>query len=144
MITKPPSPEPRISSPATRRGLSILEVTMALLILSFAVAGLLQILTVAASQRRATEIRRLALEEIANQAEQIALVPWEELTAEKLATRQASADLLAAAPSAELTVTAGEDAGPPNAKRVHIAVAWTTPAGESPQPVQLTIWRHQP
>ena len=71
---------------------------MALLILSFAVGGLLQILTLAASQRRATEIRRLALEEVANQAEAIALVPWEELTAEKLAARRPTAELLAAAP----------------------------------------------
>ncbi len=142
MIARPPNPEPRTPSPATRRGLSIVEVTMALLILSVAVAGLLKILTVAASQRRATENRRLALEEIANQAEQIALLPWEELTAEKLAARQPSADLLAAARSAQLTLTASEDAGPPAAKRIRIAVSWTTPTGESAEPVQLTIWRH--
>ncbi len=128
----------------TRRALTVLEVTLALLILSFAVGGLLQILTLAASQRRSTEIRRLALAELANQAEVIALTPWDELTSEKLAARLPSADLLAAAPSAKLSITASNEAGLPAAKRIHISATWATPAGESAQPVQLTVWRHQP
>jgi hypothetical protein len=129
---------------AARRGLTVIEVTMALLVLSFAVGGLLQILSLAASQRRATEIRRLAVEEVANQAEAIALVPWEELTAEKLAARRPAAGLIAAAPSATLNISTSDEAVPPAAKRIHISAAWTTPAGEPAQSVQLTLWRHQP
>jgi len=129
---------------AMKRGLSVLEATMSLLILSFAVAGLLQILTVAASQRRATEIRRLALADLANQAEQIALLSWDELTAEKLAIRQPSAELLAAAPAARLNIAVNDETGAPAAKRIHLTADWTTPAGQSVQPVELTVWRHQP
>jgi len=128
---------------APRAGISVLEVSMALLILSFAVGGLLQILTVAASQRRTTEVRRLALEEIANQAEQIALIPWGELTEASLGALKPSEQLLAAAPSARLSVTQVADAGPPVAKRIHLEVQWTSPAGDPVQPVQLTVWRHQ-
>jgi Tfp pilus assembly protein PilV len=138
------NPEPRTLNPRAlgRRGISVLEATMALLILSFAIAGLLQILTVAAGQRRATEIRRLALEDVANQAEQLALLSWDELTAEKLAARQPSAELLAAAPAAQLAISVKEEAGPPAAKRIHLKATWTTPAGQSAGPVQLTVWRH--
>ena len=138
------NPEPRTLNPERRRALTVLEVTLALLILSFAVVGLLQILTLAASQRRSTEVRRLAVEELANQAEAIALAPWEVLTAEKLAARQPSAELLAAAPSVKLSITASDEAGLPAAKRIQLSAVWTTPAGESAQPVKLTVWRHQP
>jgi hypothetical protein len=117
---------------------------MALLILSFAVGGLLQILAIAASQRRTTEVRRLALQEVANQAEHIALLPWGELTDDQLAGRKPSDELLAAAPTATLKVTQVEEAGPPAARRIRLAVEWTTPAGDTAQPVQLTVWRHQP
>jgi hypothetical protein len=136
------NPEPRTLNP--RRGISVLEVSMALLILSFAVGGLLQILTIAASQRRTTEVRRLALEEVANQAEQIALIPWDELTEGRLGALEPSEHLLGAAPSARLTVTQVAEAGPSVAKRIHLEVQWTTPAGDAVQPVQLTVWRHQP
>jgi len=117
---------------------------MALLILSFAVGGLVQILAVAASQRRTSEVRRLALQEVANQAEHIALLPWGELTDERLAGRKPSDELLAAAPTATLTVTRIEEAGPPVARRIRLAVQWTTPAGDAVEPVQLTVWKHQP
>jgi len=131
---------PRLPS----RGISVLEVSMALLVISFAVGGLLQILTIAASQRRATEVRRLALEEVANQAEQITLIPWDELTVGRLGALKPGEQLLAAAPSARLAATQIAEAGPPVAKRIHLEVQWTTPAGDSVQPVQLTVWRHQP
>jgi hypothetical protein len=147
-------PEPRFPTPDSRRptpdsrlpprGISVLEVSMALLILCFAVGGLLQILTIAASQRRTTEVRRLALAEIANQAEQIALIPWGELTEGRLQSLQPSEQLLGAASNARLTVTQIAEAGPPVAKRIHLEVQWTSPAGDPVQPVLLTVWRHQP
>jgi hypothetical protein len=113
-------------------------------VLSFAVGGLLQILSLAAAQRRTGEVRRLALAEIANQAEQIALVPWDELTAEKLAARQPSEALREISPSAQLAVTISDEAGPPAARRVFLSVQWMTPAGDGVKPVELAIWRHQP
>jgi hypothetical protein len=104
----------------------------------------MQVLSLAAAQRRTSEVRRLALAEVANQAEQLALVPWDELTAEKLAARQPSDALLDVAPTATLTVTPSDEAGPPAAKRVFLSVQWTTPAGDWVRPVELAIWRHKP
>ena len=139
----PRHPTPDARRP--RRGLTILEVSISLIVLSFAVGGLLQILSLAAAQRRTSEVRRLALLEVANQAEQIALVPWEELTAEKLAARQPSEALRETVPSAKLAVTISDEPGPPSAKRVLLSIQWTTPAGDvGVKPVELAIWRHQP
>src|SRR5262245_51696103 len=127
-----------------RRGISVLEMSLALLIVTFAIGGLLQILTLAAGHRRTTEVRRLAVQVLANQAEQISLLAWDQLTPEKLAERKASDALLEAAPSARLKVTVAEETGPPVAKHVHLEVSWNSPDGDAVEPVRLTIWRHQP
>ena len=127
-----------------RRGLSVLEVTMALLILTFAIGGLLQILTVSAAQRRTSEKRRLALQEVANQAERVALLSWDETTDERLDRLAPSAELLVAVSSAALAVKQTEEAGPPAAKRIRLEVSWTTADGQGVEPVGVTVWKHQP
>ena len=135
----------RLHSPlSARRGISVLEATTALLILTFAVGGLLQILTVSAAQRRASEQRRLALQEVANQAERIALLTWDETTQERLGQLKPGTELAAAAPSATLNAKLTADDGSPAAKRIRIEISWLTPAGQSVEPVALTVWKHQP
>jgi Tfp pilus assembly protein PilV len=129
---------------APRLGMSVLEMSMALLILTFAIGGLVQILTMAASHRRTTEVRRLAVQELANQAEHIALLSWDQLTPEKLAERKVANSLIAAAPSAKLSVALVDDAGPPIAKRIQLEVTWNAPDGDPVEPVRLAVWRHQP
>jgi Tfp pilus assembly protein PilV len=126
-----------------QRGLSVLEVTLALLVLTVAVTALAQLLAMAAAQRRASEERRLARQEVANQAERIALMSFDELTAEKLAALPASDDLLAALPAAKLQATVAEEAGPPASKRVRLEVHWTNAAGIELEPVGLTVWKHR-
>jgi hypothetical protein len=129
---------------AHRRGMSVFEVSMALLIVSVAVGGLIQMLTTAAGYRRTSEVRRLATQELANQAEQIALLSWDQLTPEKLAERKVAEPLLVAAPSARLSVALADDAGPPIAKRIQLELTWNAPDGDPVEPVRLTVWRHAP
>lgn len=126
-----------------RRGISVLEVTLALLVLGVAITGLLQLIATAAAQRRVSETRRLAAQEVANQAERVALLSWDELTAERLAAVQPSELLLASVPSAKLQATVTAEAGPPEAKRVRIEVQWTDATGQSPAPIGLTVWKHR-
>ena len=131
------------SAGSRRSGLTVLEVTLALLILTVAVTTLAQLLSTAAAQRRRSEQRRLALQEVANQAESIALFSWDELTAEKLAALKPSDNLLAAAPTATITAAIADEAGPPANKRVRIEVHWATAAGDAVEPVGLTVWKHR-
>ena len=126
-----------------RRGLTVLEVTLALLVLTVAITGLAQLLATAAAHRRTSDQRRLALQEVANQAERIALWPYDELTAEKLEGLAPSDDLLAATPAAVLTATVTDEAGPPASKRVRLEVHWTNSAGAHVEPVGLTVWKHR-
>jgi hypothetical protein len=126
-----------------RGGLSVLEATAALLIVGFAITGLAQMLSLSAAQRRTSESRRLAQEEIANQAERIALLAWNETTAEKLQSQEISEGMRAFVPSAKLSLELTEEAGPPLARRIEIAVVWIAAEGEV-EPVRLTVWKHQP
>jgi hypothetical protein len=126
-----------------RRGLSVLEVTAALLIVAFAMTGLTQMLSLSAAQRRASETRRLAQEEVANQAERIALLAWDETTEERLTAQEISEGLRTLLPSAKLSLALTEEAGPPLARRIDIAVVWVAADGEV-DPVRLTVWKHQP
>lgn len=126
-----------------RRGISVLEVTLALLVLGVAITGLVQLIATAAAQRRVSETRRLAAQEVANQAERLALLSWDELTAERLAAVQPSELLLATVPTARLQATVTPEAGLPEAKRVRIEVQWTDASGQSPAPIGLTVWKHQ-
>jgi hypothetical protein len=127
-----------------RYAISVLEVTLALMVLTVAVTALAQLLTTAAAHRRSSEQRRIALQEVANQAERIALWAWDEVTAEKLAALQPTESLLAALPAAKLQATLAEEAGPPASRRVRIEVHWANSAGIEVEPAGLTIWKHQP
>jgi hypothetical protein len=119
-------------------------VIIALLILGVAVTSLAKLLSAAAAQRRASEQRRLALQEVANLAERIALIPYGEVSTENLAALKPSGELLAAVPLARLTATQSPQAGPPEHKRVRLEVLWTDAAGQPVDPVGLTLWKHPP
>src|SRR5687768_18433715 len=124
----------------TRRAISVLEMTLALLVLTVVATSLAQLLTMAAAHRRTSEQRRLATQEVANQAERIALLTWDNATAERLAELKPSEALLAVVPAATLQIAAENEAGPPAAKRVRIEVHWADATGQAVEPVGLTMW----
>jgi Tfp pilus assembly protein PilV len=134
--------KPRTYRP--RRGLSVLEVTLSLLVLAVAIGGLAQLITTAAAQRRASETRRLASQEAANVAERIALLAWDELTTERLAAWKPSVELTSTVPSAKLQLDVASEPSPPEAKRVQIDVQWTDASGQTLDPISLTVWKFQP
>ncbi len=125
----------------TRRGTTLIEVTVALLVLSAAMLALVQMLSLATQQRRLTEARRIALEEVANQAERVAALPWEGVTADKLKSWEPSGPLLAAIPAASCRIAVSDEPGPPAARRIHLEIAWTGADGQPALPVGLTVWK---
>ena len=143
-----PSPSPHhreahaSRSPDGRRGMTLIEVGVALVVLSAAMMALVQLVGVAARQRRAGDQRLIALQEVANGAERLAIARWEDLTPEKLTTWQPSAELSAVLPAADCHVNIREEAGPPAARRIALRVAWTNAVGEQVAPVELTLWRY--
>jgi Tfp pilus assembly protein PilV len=150
--------------PRHRRGLSVLEVTISLLLLGVAVGGLAQLITAASAQRRTIDARQLALAEVANQAERVALWTAAETTSDRLAKLAPSEELLAAIPTARLSarlLTTGEPALNEDAQnndaqnndaqnsadslrapqRIRIEVTWDDTAGRTVSPLGLTIWK---
>ena len=125
----------------TRRGTTLIEATVALMVLSAAMLALVQMLSLATQQRRLTEVRRIALEEVANQAERVAALPWQGAAADQLKTWEPSAALLAAIPQAKCQIAVSEEAGPPAARRVHLEITWTDADGQPALPVGLTVWK---
>src|SRR3954454_24912121 len=96
-----------------RRGMTLFELTVALFILTTVMLAIVQLMAATASQRRSVDQRRVALQEVANQAERVALLSWDEITSQKLTTWEPSADLKLALPLAECKVDVQEEpAGP--------------------------------
>mgnify|MGYP003406973352 CR=1 FL=1 len=126
-------------------GATLLECTVALFVLSLAMLALAQLVTAASGQRRLTMARSVALQELANQAERVAALPWDDTAAEKLTTWQPSAELAAAIPTAACRATvADEVAAGVTARRIRLEIAWADAAGREQQPATLTVWRHRP
>jgi prepilin-type N-terminal cleavage/methylation domain-containing protein len=134
----------RNHSPYARRGMTLLEVGVALVILATAMVALVQLLSLSARQRRVDDQRSLALLELANHAEELAVIPWNELTPENLAKWQPPAELVALLPSARCHAEVHEEEGPPAARRIGLQIVWTNAVGEEVAPVELTLWRHAP
>jgi prepilin-type N-terminal cleavage/methylation domain-containing protein len=132
-----------ISKPR-RRGMTLIEMTVALVILGVAMVALLQLVAASARQRRTAEQRRIALQEVANQAERLALASWDEIAPGELTTWQPSAELTAVTPQALCRAEVSEDEGPPPARRIRLEVTWQNSAGLEVEPVELTIWKFRP
>jgi type II secretory pathway pseudopilin PulG len=122
--------------------MTLLEVGVALVILATAMVALLELLSLSARQRRVDDQRSLALVELANHAEELAVLPWNELTADNLAKWQPPEELAALLPSAQCRADVHEEEGSPIARRIELKIVWTNAAGEEVTPVELTVWRY--
>jgi Tfp pilus assembly protein PilV len=126
------------------RGMTLVEIGVSLVVLGAALAALLQLVALAGQQRRSLAQRRLALQEVSNQAERIALLPWAETAPAHLTAWQPSADLTAVLPAAKCSIAASDEPGSPASRRILLEVAWTNVAGQPVEPVTLTVWRLAP
>ena len=126
-----------------RRGSLFLEVTMAVTLLAFAFIAVAQLLAVAAKQRRETDWRVMATREAANVLEQIMARPWEEITTEKLAEIELSAEAAARLPEAQLSVAVDESDGTPAEKKVRVEIDWKDLGGLRVEPIRLVAWKHR-
>jgi prepilin-type N-terminal cleavage/methylation domain-containing protein len=126
-----------------RRGMTIVEVIVAIAVLTAAMVTLVQLIGLVARQRRVNEQRLVALEEVANQAERLAIAAWEEVAPDKLRSWEPSPELTAALPKAVCRAVVTEDAGPPICRSIQLEVAWTNAVGQKVEPARLTIWRYR-
>src|SRR5689334_11153082 len=86
-----------------RAGMTLFELTVALFLMTTALMAIVHLMAATATQRRLVDQRRIALQEIANQAERTALLSWDEIAPEKLTNWKTSADLSHVLPQAKCT-----------------------------------------
>ena len=139
-----------------RRGLYLLEMAVAGVLLLTLMTLCVRYFAVTATQRRALDHRQAALGEAANIMERATARPWSDLTAEGLAKISLSPETKAALPEGELKIDlADEDARPSppaplpkgegklEAKRITVTIRWQDNQGQWTQPVRLTAWRYR-
>jgi hypothetical protein len=127
-----------------RRGLSLFELIVALFVLTTAMTTIVQLLGVAASQRRTIEQRRTSLAEVANQAERIALLPWEAVSAGKLELWEFSDEAKSVLPHGTTTIEIQEEAEPVLVRRIRLIVRSPNSAGQVVELADLTVWKFAP
>ena len=125
---------------AQRRGLTIIEVTAAAAMLAVLLACSVQVMRALANQQRAAARRVMALQTVQAVTEELANVPWDQLTpdtASKLTIPEAAKlHLLGAA----LSATVADDDEPIESKRLSVELRWQTPSGQPSAPLRLTTW----
>ena len=127
----------RIENPT---GFTLLEVSVAAVVLVLVMAITVQVLGWATAERRAAERRQWARQEATNVLERLTAQPWDRLTAESAAMLELSPQARAVLPEGELRIEVTSQPGPPRAKRLSVDVRWQRPAGQPDASVRLTTW----
>lgn len=120
-----------------RRGISLLEVVVALGLLGTILVSVTQLSVRVNRYRRASDQRRVATREAANVMEQLHL---SELTEDSKNKIRLSPEAMAAIPTARLTIDVGKPKAD-EARQMTVEIHWQDTAGQAVRPVTLKAWR---
>lgn len=124
--------------------MTLLEVGVALIVAAASTAAVVQLVNVALEHSRTNRQRQLVYLELANQAERLALLPWNEGPLEQVASWTPSELLQAEIPSAQCSIAVSDPAGSPPARRIDLAISWRLASGQPASPARLSLWKHSP
>lgn len=125
-----------------RRGIVLIEVLTACGLLAVLLALCIQLLSLTAIERRHVERRAIAMQAAANLVEQASIVPFDQLTDEKLAAIETSSGIARLLPDVMTTFTVVEDREDSTAKRIRVEIQWNGRGGRREPPVRLTYWAY--
>ncbi len=126
-----------------RRGLYLLEMSVAGVLLLALMTLCVRYFAVTATQRMALDQRQAALGEAANIMERATARPWSDLTAEELSKISLSPETKFALPEGELKIDLADEDAKPEAKRITVTIRWQDKEGQWVQPVRLAAWRYR-
>ena len=127
-----------------RNGSMLLEVSLAIMLMSVTLVAVAQLLAVAARQHHETRRRVVATHEVANLAEQMMAMSWDETTNERLNGLVLHPTTAAVLPDAELQVEVTDVIEPREAKRIRISLAYRNTAEMKVEPISLVAWKFSP
>ena len=120
----------------------LVELTISAAMLAVAMTLTVQMLGLAARQRRESDHRQRATLEAANLMERLAAGPFDEITPERARGLSRSTAAPAGLTGAEWTVEVKDEAPGPgrSARRIAVRLRWKGRSGEWEAPVRLTTW----
>jgi prepilin-type N-terminal cleavage/methylation domain-containing protein len=130
---------PRAPRLGPRRGFTLIEIAVSVVLLAAAMMLTVQVLGWVASGRRASERRQWAAQEAANVMERFTALPWERISPESARAVTLSPEARQGLPHEELAVSVDDQDGG-RSKRVSVRIRWRNRAGEWDAPVRLTAW----
>lgn len=122
-----------------RRGMSLVELIVTLILLGAALGLMAPVLKSAAAQRRAADERQTALAEAASLLEALTARGWEGTSDELADSVELSPTTAAALRDAVLTVDVADEADPPEVRRITVEIRWAERSGTA-RPVRLRTW----
>ena len=131
-----------MNEPTQQRGAILVEVGVALVVLSVAMILVAQMLAALGTQRRVAEQNALAQQEAANLMERLFATPWAELTQQAASQLNLSERCGPRLPGASLTAKVVPSDGPPAGKQLTIEIAWRGSQGAPARSVRLAAWRY--
>lgn len=126
----------------SRRGVSLLEIGTAGILLAAMLAVSVQFFGATAAQRQAMQARRMAAQEAANVMERVCSRPLGKLTPESLGNMELSADMQARLLEGTLKIEVAE-AEELAGKQITVVVGWLNRADRSDRSVRLVAWKYQ-
>ncbi len=128
----------------TRKGFSILEAFVSMILISATVSIAIPALRVINLQRNSIDQRLMATMEVANLGERIAAEnSWHSLTPDRSAQYQSRMLKQLNLKAPQLSVTLIQNEKEPTKKQVRIQLSWKNPYGEWVDPLLLSLWFHQ-
>jgi prepilin-type N-terminal cleavage/methylation domain-containing protein len=123
-----------------RRGFTLIELAIAASLLAALLATSVQMLRALSNHQRAVEHRAAALEGVQAVAEQVANLPWDQLTPEGVKHFSIPAPIEKRLSGAKLAVNVVEETAPVLSKRITIELSWTNMNGDVVAPARLIVW----
>ncbi len=128
---------------AKQRGMTLIETTVAMVVLGAAILAVAQLVAHISVQRLVAERAALAHGEAANRMEQLFALPWEALGDKPAAEMQLSDACLRRLPSPELTISVAPPGDEPVRRKIRVQVTWLDAGGQYRHNVSLTAWRYE-
>jgi hypothetical protein len=124
-----------------RGGYTLLEVVMAVMVLLTAMSLVVKVLGWVAAERRATDRRLWASQQVANAMERVSAEPFDRVATGRVKEMTSGSGASRVLPDAEWDAeVADETAGPVPARRVTLRLRWKGRGGAWEPPVVLTSW----
>ncbi len=125
-----------------RRGFSLIEIAVAAALLAVLIGVSAQMVVATNAQRPALEKRAIALQQAANIIERVTAWPWQDITAERLASVKLAPSVTELLPGAALKLSVEPAVDAPPGKHVRVEISWTNAAGGTDSPVRLNYWAY--